>query len=144
VLCIREYLVSGIFAAIAGDFAAGLNLVFETSVNDFALSPADATARITFNADGTCSYLGDGVLTGGWFTPGVTPVGWSVRRTINSGALQTDAGAGWLALSSGRSFGCQETASGARTANVTFEFSPDGGTTVVGSRSTTFTADVEI
>jgi hypothetical protein len=130
--------------AAAASGGPGLNLVFETAIADFTVSPADATARITFNADGTCSYLGDGTLVGGWFTPGVTPTGWSVRRTINSGALQTDAGAGWLALSSGRSFGCQETGVGSRVASVTFEFSPDGGTTILGSRSVSFSADVEL
>lgn len=122
-----------------------LNLLFDTDVSDLKLSPADATATLQFNSDGSTSVTGNG--SGGtapktWFTG--TPSGWSIRRTVNTGALQIDAGAGWLALSSARTFGCQETGSfGVRNANVTFEFSNDGGTSVQDERTTAFTAEVE-
>ena len=130
--------MSGIGAFMFGG-GDGLNLTFSTAVGHAVVSPANATATINFLTTGGCSFAPSG--SGGWYDG--TPSGWSIRRTINSGALQLDAGVGWLALSSNRQFGCQETGIGTRTANVTFDFSSDGGTTIHGTRSVVFTATVE-
>jgi len=129
------------FACRPNRSGSGLNLEFSTTLVDSQVSPTDATARITFNTAGTCTFLPSG--SGGWHNTAPAPTGWSIRRTVNSGALTTDAGAGWLALSSNRSFGCTETAIGTRLANVTFEFSSDGGASVAGSRTVAFDATVD-
>lgn len=137
--------MSGVLAAVAGDAVWGVNPLFDTSVADIAIDPLDATANLRFNSDGSTTVTGLG--TGGtapktWFTG--TPSGWSIQRTVNTGSLNTDPGAGWIALSANRTFGCTRTSTGTNTANVTFAFSPDGGVSTLASRTVVFQAQVEI
>jgi len=106
-------------------------------------------ARVRFGSDGieywTPSGGGPGYTLnkGAWMDTGANTNYW-VERTINSGTLSTDAGAGRLAMTSNRDFGCIDTTDNGSpvTANVTFDFwdAATGGVKV-GSATYTFTAD---
>lgn len=53
---------------------------------------------------------------------------YEVMATLNSGALQTNAGTGvWLNLGTTRVWGLSNLGTGTRTANVTFQIRPTGG-----------------
>lgn len=125
---------------------------------DAATVPAASFARtgdvtvysgVKFDADGDVyarSALGGWQQVGTWLLNG-TNSDFSVARTINSGSLTTDAGAGDLQLNSDRSFDIQNsTPSSESTATVTFVISNwNAGSPNVtySTRAYTFTATAE-
>jgi len=159
---IFEPLASGSAAAVTNIHANGvdLNAIFAAigTVSSYSASPVGGTisrtrsincyARVRFGSDGieywTVSSGGAAYSQdkGAWMDTGANTNYW-VERTINSGTLQTDSGAGRLAMTVNRDFGCLDTTDNgiAVTANVTFRFyDAASGGNQVGSATYDFSA----
>ena len=102
---------------------------------------ANLTLNLATNGDLTLSSdngagTGDTPSADAWLVdnPDATEAAnWSVRATLNSGTLDSGTTGSWLALTSARSWEVDLTLGGAprnQSANLDFEFSRDGGTTV--------------
>lgn len=102
-----------------------------------------SAATLTIQNDGDISGNGTNVEAEDW--SGVTSKSsgfgddWHVRSTVTSGSFTVDPSAGsWIALTTNRTW--TVTGSGA-SAEATFEFSLDGGSTVIDSTTVTFTVN---
>ncbi len=94
------------------------------------------SASFTLANDGSFTNSSSG--TGSWFSPNVSGVGaqWWAKATVNSTSNTSLTGAfgGWTQLTSGEGWGASNTATNNEgTGNFTVAFSPDGGTTTVGT-----------
>lgn len=67
---------------------------------------------------------------------------WWIRCTVNSGVVTGSATSTWLQLSSNQGWTVGRSSPGTTSANVTFDFSTDGGTTVLGSVTGTIQARI--
>ena len=160
---IFEPLASGSAAAATNIHAgtADLNTIFAAlgSVSSFSASPQGGSiirtrslttyARVRFGSDGieywtpVTSGAGYTLSQGLWMDTGANTNYW-VERTINSGTLSTDAGAGRLAMTTNRDFGVIDSSDNgvAVHANVTFRFyDAASGGVEVGSATYAFEAD---
>jgi len=121
------------------------------SILDSVENPSDATASISFATDGSITYGGSDQSAVGslnWYLPTTAGVGSSfwIRRTITGGSLSTDPGAGWLALSTGRSFVRNRTTNseGTNTCTLYFEIATDSGGSNIVATSSSFDINAEV
>jgi hypothetical protein len=102
------------------------------------------TSLATGIRSGTFALVNDGTFTatgnggGSWFTPTTVAVGssWWAKATVTTNTTTTFTGntSSWIQLTTGANWGMQNTSSNAEgTGSFTIAFSPDGGTTTVGS-----------
>ena len=76
-----------------------------------------------------------------WLNSG-SASGFYLQRTILSGTLGVDAGAGWLQLSTSRTYDNQKVSAGIKTTEVFFELSSDvSGTPLVATATMTFISE---
>ena len=95
----------------------------------------------TFQAEG-----GTSAVIGEWLVSG-TPADFYVQRTITSGTLEVDPGAGFLQLNTTRSYDNQKASVGVKTTVVFFEISSDvSGVPIVATATHTYVShrDVDI
>ena len=98
----------------------------------------NAGVAFTKNADD-----GNSQITGEWLIAG-TPANFYVQRTVTSGSLTTDPGAGFLQLNVTRTYSIRQIGTGDRTTKILLEISDDaGGTNIVASATITMFAQVE-
>ena len=95
--------------------------------------------QISFNSDGTITYLNN-VIAGptAWATSPAAGVGSAVyiRATVTAGsALSVNPASAWTLLSNAQAFKNGPATTGARSSTVTFDFSLDGGASIVTSSS---------
>lgn len=80
-------------------------------------------------------------ISGEWLPVG-TPAGFFVQRTILSGTLEVDAGAGFLQCNANRDYDNQKSSAGIKITSIFLEFSSDvSGVPIVGTATLTFTSD---
>jgi hypothetical protein len=139
--------MSGMLLAVMGGGGSGIvNPIPINNFSDIAIDPADATAALIFNSDGSGEMNGTVSNPFSWFEPETVGIGSSywIRLTVNSGTSPSGTVGVWLALSSSRSWTLTRTTIGVSTGNYTLEIASDsGGVSVVASASITMTADVE-
>ena len=102
-----------------------------------------ANASISFNADGTIAFVGNGDSNDSsgtgpffWATTPAAGVGASVyiRATVTAGsALSVNSAVGWTLLSTALNFRNGSSTTGIRSSTITFDFSLDGGASIVTS-----------
>lgn len=115
--------------------------VSNTNFND------ECSSGIVFGSDGVLSRIqfngGTSAITGEWLVSGLSS-NFYVERTIDSGTLQTDPGAGFLQLNATRSYENQTSQVGVKTTVVTFQVASDaGGTNIVATATMTFESNIE-
>jgi len=77
-------------------------------------------------------------ITGPWRLAG-TPADFYVQRTLESGTLQVDAGAGFLQLNVDRIYDSQKVSAGSKKTVVFFEIADDaGGANILDTATMTF------
>lgn len=92
----------------------------------------------TLQANGNLSQV-----TGEWLVNG-TPATFFVQRTIISGTLESDPGAGFLQLNTTRDYDNQKASVGVKTTVVFFEISDDvSGIPVIDTATMTFISEQE-
>jgi hypothetical protein len=101
-----------------------------------SVSTGIRSASFTLVNDGTFTSSSSG--TGNWLSPTSAGVGsnWWAKATVNTttNTSLTGTTGGWTQLTSGEAWSAQNTATNNEgTGNFTIAFSPDGGTTTVGS-----------
>jgi hypothetical protein len=118
------------FSAVGG---AGVVIVsFSTvTIADYQVDPTNAQAAVEFRRDGTIyrtitegtTYLAD------WIVPKYAAVGdgYWIRVTATVGTFTSSSGAGWLQLSSTRTWAEQTVAPGTEQTTFTVEIATDSG-----------------
>lgn len=119
-------------------------LITDREINNSRLS-GTCHAGIKLGLDGVLSLIqadgGFSQITGEWLLAG-TPADFYVQRTIISGTLQLDPGAGWLQLNVDRIYDKQLAFAGMLTAVVFFEIADDaGGTNIIDTATMTFVVE---
>lgn len=101
------------------------------------------SGQIIRTPGGAASDLSTG-MPSNWNVDISTTVGnqWYVRCVVNSGLPSIGTTGTWLALSSNQGFGIGRGSPGTNTCNVTFQFSTDGGSTVIGAFTCDMTAAI--
>lgn len=99
-------------------------------------------AGIRFGSDGVLYKIqsngGFSAIIGQWLLSGSSSSFW-VERTIQSGTIEVDAGAGFLIMSSNRDYDSQLAVAGVKEATVSFKISSDsGGVTIVAEATMNF------
>ena len=149
----------GISASAAGSLGVRIGMLGSKAYGDTAVIVKDddsAALTLTMATNGDLTISGDhGGVSGDspgadeWLVgnPDATEAAnWSVRATLNSGTLDSGTTGSWLALTSARSWEVDlVVGSGGRSqsANLDFEFSRDGGTTVH-AEATNVTIEAEV
>ncbi len=128
-----------------GSVAASVNLEDRT-VNSFGLS-GTVHSGIRTGSDGVLSTIqpngGFSAVSGEWLLSGAAS-GFYIQRTIISGTLEVDEGAGWLQMNSNRTYDNQKSSVGIKTTVVFFEISSDvSGVPVVDDATMTFVSTRE-
>lgn len=108
---------------------------------------ATCTAGVRFGSNGTFSLFqangGVSAIGGEWLVNG-TPSTFYVSRTIDSGTLTTDAGAGPLQMNSTRDYNIQQTSNGTKDTTCTFNISDDvSGSPVIATAEIIMQANYE-
>lgn len=126
-----------------GSVSASVNLENRTVLGDGAsgtihsgirTGSAGVLFRIQPNG-GFSAISGEWLLSGG-------PAGFYIQRTIISGTLEVDAGAGWLQMNTNRDYDNQKSSAGIKTTEVFFEISSDvSGVPVVDTATMTFISE---
>lgn len=101
---------------------------------------------IQMGSSGVLSYRqvngGLSSVSGQWLVFG-DPTAFYIQRTIISGTLETDPGAGFLQLNTSRSYTNKKSTIGVKVTEVFFEISSDAsGVPIVETASMTFTSEV--
>lgn len=104
------------------------------------------TAGVTFQADGSMTYIQTGGSTSGptaWFTPpGGTPPPYWIRCNVSVGSLTSNPAVGFVQLNVGRSFTKVAIGLAAATASGTFQIASDaGGVTIVSTGNWTLSVN---
>lgn len=129
--------------ASSGVGVAGVNIINRTVSNINIFNPCHSGVKLglngvlsTINASG-----GFNAISGEWLITG-SAAGFWVQRTIISGTLQTDAGAGFLQLNADRIYDNIKSDEGTKTTVVFFEFSSDSsGTPIVATATYTMISE---
>jgi len=100
---------------------------------------------VDFSSTGVLSTIqangGFSAVMNEWLNSGAAS-GFYLQRTILSGTLEVDAGAGWLQLSTSRTYDNQKVSAGIKTTEVFFELSSDvSGTPLVATATMTFISE---
>ena len=100
---------------------------------------------VRFGASGVLSRIqpngGFSAISGEWLVTG-DPTGFYLQRTLISGTLEVDAGAGFLQLNTNRDYDNQKSSAGQKTTEVFFEISSDvSGVPVVDTATMTFNSE---
>ena len=136
--------MSGIMMALIGSSNSPFALFAGATINKATLSPANATAALDLNSDGTCSRPGDSPASlPNWFSPTTTGIGSSywAKATISSGSFSSGSGTGIVSLSGGAGWTRSQTAVGSSSVTFTVEiFSDSGGVNKVAQATFTITA----
>lgn len=103
---------------------------------------AQCHSGIQTNASGVLNLVqnngGLSAVSGEWLLTG-SAAGFWIQRTINSGTLETDPGAGFLQMNTSRLYENIQTGSGLKTTEVFFEISSDiSGVPVVETATHTY------
>jgi len=103
---------------------------------------------IRFGSDGVASLIqangGFSAISSEWLISG-SAAGFWVQRTIISGTLEVDPGAGFLQLNTTRTYDNQKASVGSKTTSLFFEFSSDSsGTPVVATATMNFTSERDV
>lgn len=138
-----------LFATLLGDTAvtAGAQVPSVVSFNNSDVPAAGTVySGVKFDADGLVyrrQLNGAWGLVGTWMLTGVNTA-YHIHRTVDAGALDTDAGDD-LVLSSDRIYDVQETSPGnTDTASVTFRISNVGDSTTYDTGQYSFSAEMEL
>ncbi len=123
----------------------GVNIV-STTIISFSTS-GTVYSGVRFGSDGVLYRFqpngGVSALPLQWLLSG-TASDYYVSRTVGSGTLDVDAGAGPLQLNANRDYNIQNSMIGIETAEVFFEIASDvSGSPVVGEGTITFQAEKE-
>ena len=112
--------------------------------SDFAISPANASASLTLNADGTWDAVPGGA---GTWRGGGTSAEYEARFTVTSGALSSGTAGSWLNLGTSRSWARNENRDGIYFESIctgTLEIRTAAApNTILSSTAVTLTAVVE-
>ena len=103
-----------------------------------AVTGTSALGQVAFNSDGTITYLGYVSGPTAWATSPAAGVGSAVyiRATVTAGSvLSVNPAVGWVLLSSSQAFKNGPGTTSSKISTVTFDFSLDGGATIVTSSS---------
>ena len=103
-----------------------------------AVTGTSSLGQVTFGSNGTITYLGYVSGPTAWATNPAAGVGSAVyiRATVTAGfALSTNPAIAWTLLSADQAFKNGAGTSGSRSSTVTFDFSLDGGASIVTSSS---------
>lgn len=116
----------------------GLGRLTGSSGNVVNTSVATGIRSGTFALVNDGTFTGTGSAGGSWFAPTIAAIGtqWWAKATVNTTSNTTFTGTtgSWVQLTSGTSWGMQNTATNNEgTGNFTIAFSPDGGTTTAGT-----------
>ncbi len=123
-----------------GSVSASVNLEDRT-ITGFGES-GTIHSGIETGSDGVLSKIqangGLSAISGEWLLSGAAS-GFYIQRTILSGTLEVDAGAGWLQMNTNRTYDNQKASVGNKTTEVFFEISSDvSGVPVVDTATMTF------
>jgi hypothetical protein len=123
--------------------------IADVDIDAVTISPANAVARVTYEADGDVMRTENAITTdiGDWVTPKVNLTTYEIRFTLNSGSLDGSSSTTgvWLALGTvDRNAGVTRTSVGTDAANVTVEIRRAGTTNVLDSATLTLSATVEV
>ncbi len=119
----------------SGPGISGVSIVNRIVQNSLVFIPTHSGVRL--GLDGQLSTInafgGINPIAGEWLITG-SAAAFFVKRTIVSGTLEVDAGAGFLQLNADRTYENIKASAGTKTTEVFFEFSSDAsGTPVVAS-----------
>ena len=120
--------------------------ITDRTVRNFSLSGTVHSGIVT-GSNGVLSTIqvngGTSAVSGEWLLSGLSS-DFYIQRTIISGTLEVDAGAGWLQMNSNRTYDNQKSSVGIKTTVVFFEISSDvSGTPVVDDATQTFISERE-
>lgn len=129
--------MSGIQMAVLGSGGGHLTGTGGSVINT-SVATGIRSGTFALVSDGT--FTGTGTGGGTWWTPTTTGIGtnWSAKATVNTTTNTSFSGTtgSWVSLTSGTSWGMQNTATNVEgTGAFTIAFSPDGGTTTASSMS---------
>ncbi len=130
--------------AILGSVRSAFAQFTGATISRSTLSPANATASLDLNSNGTCTPVGDSPASlQNWFSPTTAGIGSSywARSTPNSGTFSGGSGTGIVSLSGGAGWTRSQTTVGASSVNFTVEiFSDSGGVNKVAQATFTLSA----
>lgn len=126
-----------------GTVPDAVNITDRTVSNFRASGTCHAGVRVGLN--GVLSRIqsngGFSAISGEWLVTG-TASGFFVQRTIISGTLEDDPGAGFLQCNANRDYDNQKSSQGTKTTVIFLEFSSDvSGSPIVGTATLTFIAE---
>jgi len=129
--------------ASSGIGVANVNITNRTVQNVQLFRPCRSGVKFALNGQlSTINAIGGfNPVSGEWLVTG-SAAGFWVQRTIISGTLEVDAGAGFLQLNADRIYQNIKASSGSKTTVVFFEFSSDsGGATIVATATYTLISE---
>jgi len=145
----REFL-PGICLMLISQYWGSLGVASDTvNIVDFELSNARDSgichSGVKFGLNGVLSAIqpngGFSVRQGEWLVSGTAST-FFVKRTIISGTLEVDAGAGFLQLNAARIYANHQASAGSKTTVVFFELSSDmTGVPIVDTATMTFISE---
>lgn len=142
--------MSGILTTAIGSWGAASDDVSITgqSISQISSDPSDAYARYQLDSDGKV-YKFTGTTAGtpttyieDWVDPNSSASNYECFATLTSGTLDTGTTGSWLALTSDRMWGIQQTSVGSKSATITVKIRKIGTTTDLTSALITFNAEV--
>lgn len=127
-------------ASAAANGSIGEVAISNANPSDTAISPSVATATYSLTNAGSVTSTGE--AGGFWLDPQVGMEDFECRATVTSGSLTSGTTGSWLALSTTRSWTVQQSVVGTKLATMTIEIRRIGETTVLGSATVSFSAEV--
>jgi hypothetical protein len=119
--------------------------ISDTSVTATRVGSGTAVAGYVLASSGDINRLNNANTTdiGDWITPKSAASGYECKATVSLGSLSSGSTGSWLALTSDRSWTCNQSTPGTKSATIVVEIRKTGTTTVLDSATITLEANWE-